>query len=103
MLKQTQFFRILYFVSVAVQVYRTAFWMRKYGSVSFKRTHIWSTSEASHLLDLGALTSKDRKNTHTTTTTWVKNGRTKFTGNTALKGTQSFGYEWQIVFVIYVV
>lgn len=63
--------------------------MRKYGSMSYKRTWVWSISRAIGRLDLGKLTAEDRKGCTPTTTKYVdKHGRKRFVGNGNLKKTQ---------------
>ena len=71
------------------KTYKVAFWMRKYGSMSWKRTWVWSSSDTIKALDLGSLT-KDEKQTSGTLTTRYKDskGTTRFKGNKHLKTSQ---------------
>lgn len=71
------------------ETYKIAFWMRKYGAMSFKRTWIWSCSKRIQELDLGPLTPDEKKGCVQTTNRYVdKSGRTRFQGNAHLKRSQ---------------
>ena len=71
------------------KTYKIAFWMRKYSSLSWKRTWCWSNSPLISALDLGALTKTDKAGSQTTTTRYRDaKGRAKFKGNKHLKASQ---------------
>lgn len=71
------------------KTYKIAFWMRKYSSLSWKRTWCWSNSPLISALDLGALTKTDKAGSQTTTTRYRDaKGRVKFKGNKHLKASQ---------------
>ena len=63
--------------------------MRKYSSLSWKRTWCWSNSTLISALDLGALTKSEKAGSQTTTTRYRDaQGRAKFKGNKRLKASQ---------------
>ena len=63
--------------------------MRKYSSLSWKRTWCWSNSPLISALDLGALTKSEKAGSQTTTTRYRDaQGRAKFKGNKRLKASQ---------------
>ena len=73
-----------------LQVFKKSFWMRKYKSISFKRTTLWSNSASVGLFDLGKLTPTERRNTEPTTMKWTdKHGKKRYKGNSKLKSTQT--------------
>lgn len=83
---------VLYLVWPA-ETFKVSFWMRKFGSMSFKRTWIWSISNRIGSLDLGSLTEREKRGTVPTTTRYKdKNGKVRFKGNANLKRSQYFGY-----------
>ena len=71
------------------ETYKVAMWMRKFRSFTWKRTWLWSTSPEIYKLDLGPMTSSERKTTCTTTVRSVnKDGKACWTANANLKPTQ---------------
>ena len=73
----------------AAQIQKTAFWMRKYGCNSWKRTWLWANSNRIAALDRGPLTATEKSTARPTTTRYKnKSGETKFKGNSSLKGSQ---------------
>ena len=71
------------------KVYKCAFWMRKYSSISWKRTWVWSITRRIEALDLGPLTKEEKQDSETTTTSYRDaNGRKRFKGNPNLKKSQ---------------
>ena len=78
-------------LELASQVFKTAFWMRKHLALTWKRTWIWSTSPRVRNLDLGPLLPSEKSTTVKTTRRWTnKDGKKKWQGTRALKGTQYF-------------
>ena len=81
-------------VSYAVdrsKVFKTSFWMRKHLAATWKRTWVWSTSERIRALDLGRLLPTERETkVKTTVRKRDKDGKMKWQGSRALKGTQHF-------------
>lgn len=78
-----------WFPKLSTKTYRVAFWMRKFGSMSFKRTWVWSTSPSIQSLDLGSLTAEEKETSVSLTTRYKDaKGRTKFKGNGKLKPSQ---------------
>lgn len=75
------------------KISKIAFWMRKYGSMSWKRTWVWANSRCIVKLDKGPLTSKEKETARPTTTKYIdKNGVTKFKGNSTLKKSQILSF-----------
>ncbi len=70
------------------ELYKCAFWMRKHMAMTWKRTWLWSTSWRIRDLDLGPLLPSERVTQVKTTKRWKKDGKTKWQGTKALKGTQ---------------
>ena len=71
------------------KTYKIGFWMRKYASMSWKRTWVWSSSSRIHELDLGPLTTDEKNESKTLTTRYRDSkGKVKFQGNSSLKGSQ---------------
>ena len=68
--------------------FKTAFWMRKHLALTWKRTWFWSTSRRIENLDLGPLLPEEKQTTVKTTKRWKQDGKTKWQGTKALKGTQ---------------
>jgi len=63
--------------------------MRKYASLSWKRTWVWATTPLIASLDLGAMTPQERLGSKTLTTRYKDSkGRTRFKGNKSLKTSQ---------------
>ena len=80
------------------KTYKVAFWMRKWGALSFKRTWVWSSSSAIKSLDLGPLTKAEKKNTVATTDKYYDSkGKLRFKGNARLKATQRLGFAFPTV------
>ena len=73
------------------EVYKQAFWMKKYGHKTLKRTWLWSTSEAVKLFDLGKCGPGEVCEFKTTQQWTDATGKNRFSGNGNLKKTQSFG------------
>ncbi|CAL1157423.1 unnamed protein product [Cladocopium goreaui] len=73
-------------MELGIPTYKITFWMRKWGSLSFKHTWIWSISIIISILDAGSLTQKEKNSSISLTTRYVdKHGRKKFKGNSKLK------------------
>ena len=71
------------------EVFRSNFWMRKYRSMSFKRSSCWGNSRAVALLDCGKLSKNERRGTlKTTHKSTDSSGRVRYQGNANLKNTQ---------------
>ena len=71
------------------EIYKVAFWMRKYGSLSWKRTWVWANSSRIGALDKGPLTSEEKSTSRGTTSRYKdKSGKVKFKGNALLKQSQ---------------
>ena len=71
------------------KVWKVAFWMRKFGALSWKRTWLWSNSRSIGALDKGRLTRQERNTARPTTTRYRdKSGKLKFKGNGNLKKSQ---------------
>ena len=63
--------------------------MRKYASLSWKRTWVWSSSQVIQALDLGPMSSDERSTSQTLTTRYMDGrGSRKFKGNRLLKKSQ---------------
>lgn len=63
--------------------------MRKYASLSWKRTWVWSSSRVIQALDLGPMTPEERSNSETLTTRYRDgSGAKRFKGNKSLKKSQ---------------
>lgn len=75
------------------KTFKIAFWMRKYGSMSWKRTWVWSNDSSIAALDLGAMTAYEKKTAVPTTVRYMDSkGRVRFKGNSTLKGSQILGF-----------
>lgn len=75
--------------SPSIQVWKIGFWMKKYKSMSMKRTCVWSNCHTVGLLDLGPLTKHEKNKNVKTTKTWTgKGGKKCYQGNATLKQTQ---------------
>ena len=73
-----------------MQVWKAAFWMRKFGHMSWKRTWLWSNSRAIGSCDLGPMTPHERSTARPTTTRYRdKKGKLRFKGNANLKKSQT--------------
>lgn len=72
----------------AAEMYKTAFWMRKHLSFTWKRTWYWSTSPSIKNLDLGPMTASEKVTSVKTTKRWVADGKKKWQGTKDLKATQ---------------
>ncbi|CAL1136134.1 unnamed protein product, partial [Cladocopium goreaui] len=80
---------------IDVFTYKIAFWMRKYSSLSWKRTWVWSSTPLIRALDLGPLTEQERFTSRPTTTRYKDaKGKTRFKGNTNLKRSQQYTYKF---------
>ncbi|CAL1126778.1 unnamed protein product [Cladocopium goreaui] len=78
-----------------VEIQKVAFWMRKYGCNSWKRTWLWANSNRIAALDRGPLTATEKSTARPTTTRYKnKSGETKFKGNSSLKGSQKYTYKY---------
>jgi hypothetical protein len=65
--------------------------MRKHLAATWKRTWLWSTSSRIRALDLGQLLPSERKTlVKTTIRKKGRDGKVKWQGSRALKGTQHF-------------
>lgn len=85
----------LFGASALTKIFKTALWMRKYNALSFKRTWIWSNSRRISILDLGAMTEKEKQGCVPTTVRYKdKSGRTRFKGNSFLKRSQYLVYSY---------
>lgn len=75
---------------VGAEVFKVAFWMRKYKALTWKRTWVWATSSLISNLDLGPMLDHEKKCDVKTTKQWVnpKTGKKQFQGNRNLKSTQ---------------
>lgn len=75
------------------KTFKIAFWMRKYGSMSWKRTWVWSNDSSIAALDLGAMTAYEKQTAVPTTVRYMDSkGRVRFKGNSTLKGSQILGF-----------
>ena len=73
------------------KMWKVAFWMKKHGAPTWKRTWVWGSSRSIAALDLGPLLPSERKSEVKTTKTWVgKDGKKKWQGSENLKATQFF-------------
>jgi len=64
--------------------------MRKYGSLSWKRTWLWANTPRIAQLDKGPLTDAEKSTSRPTTTRYIdKSGKAKFKGNSSLKASQN--------------
>ena len=71
------------------KTYKTSFWMRKYGALSFKRTWVWSSSKRIASLDQGPLSEAEKKGCVQTTSKYRdKAGKLRFQGDSNLKRSQ---------------
>lgn len=71
------------------QTFKIGFWMRKYNSISWKRTWVWSLSRHISDLDLGPLTAEERAESVATTEKYQDSkGRKRYKGNVNLKRSQ---------------
>lgn len=72
------------------KIFKVAFWMRRYGSLSWKRTWLWGNSRHIGDLDIGPMTTQERATAQPTTTKYKdKEGKTRFKGNASLKPSQN--------------
>lgn len=77
--------------------------MRKYSSLTWKRTWVWSNTKHISCLDLGPLTPDEKQSSSQTTTRYRdKRGKTRFKGNTLLKSSQSLCLELDLYFMLLV-
>lgn len=77
------------------KTYKIGFWMRKYASMSWKRTWVWSSSNRIHELDLGPLTTDEKNKSKTLTTRYRDSkGKVKFQGNSSLKRSQRLRFDY---------
>ena len=71
------------------ETYKIGFWMRKYSSLSWKRTWVWSSTPLISALDLGPMTEEERLTSRPTTTRYKDaKGKNRFKGNKNLKLSQ---------------
>ena len=71
------------------KVYLVAFWMRKFGHPSLKRSLVLSNAKQICRLDRGRLTKKERATAAGSAKTYVDGrGRKRYQGTKALKNTQ---------------
>ena len=80
-------------VHETTKFYKTSFFMKKHMSLTWKPTWLWSTSSRIRELDLGPLTAEERRKSEVETTVRYvgKDGKRRFKGTAALKGTQCAG------------
>ena len=77
-------------IDAHLQVWKVAFWMRKYGHLSWKRTWLWSNSRIVGACDKGPMTPHERMSAQPTTTKYVDGaGKKRFKGNVNLKKSQN--------------
>lgn len=77
------------FMFVRAKMYKTAFWMKKHGGMTWKRTWMWGSSPHIECLDLGPLLPAEKPTEVRTTKTWIdKDGKKRWQGTDQLKGTQ---------------
>lgn len=63
--------------------------MRKYASMSFKRTWVWASTNRIAALDLGPMSASERASSKTLTTRYRDaKGKQRFKGNSSLKPSQ---------------
>ena len=75
--------------ATATEIFKVAFWMRKWGALSWKRTWLWANTQHICALDKGPLTPSERSSARPTTTRYKdKQGKTRFKGNSHLKSSQ---------------
>ncbi|CAL1152703.1 unnamed protein product [Cladocopium goreaui] len=78
-----------------IPTYKVAFWMRKFGSLSFKRTWVWANTKRICSLDMGPLFGWEKQGCVQTTTRYVdKAGKRRFVGNSNLKRSQQYTYKF---------
>jgi hypothetical protein len=79
-----------------IKLWRASFWMRKYGSISYKRTKVWSPSVYVGLLDMGKITAKEKRGCVKTTSrcTDPNTGQVRYQGNENLKQTEFPNQIW---------
>ena len=65
-----------------------ALWMKLFGSATAKRTRLWSSSWAIAGFNRGKLCRSKHKSDIKTTNRYVKDGKTRFSGNANLRATQ---------------
>ncbi|CAK8992823.1 Uncharacterized protein SCF082_LOCUS3230 [Durusdinium trenchii] len=81
--------------AIGILTYKTAFWMRKYGSISWKRTWVWANSRRIGSLDLGPLTEEEKEGCEKTTIRYKDaQGNTRWKGNANLKLTQHYTFKF---------
>ncbi|CAK9105806.1 Uncharacterized protein SCF082_LOCUS49317 [Durusdinium trenchii] len=81
--------------AVGILTYKTAFWMRKYGSISWKRTWVWANSRRIGSLDLGPLTEEEKEGCEETTIRYEDaQGKIRWKGNSNLKLTQQYTFKF---------
>ncbi|CAK9002312.1 unnamed protein product [Durusdinium trenchii] len=81
--------------AIGILTYKTAFWMRKYGSISWKRTWVWANSRRIGSLDLGPLTEEEKEGCEETTIRYKDaQGNTRWKGNANLKLTQHYTFKF---------
>ena len=95
----TSFMVFLFHLLLESEMYKTSFWMRKHMSMTWKRTWLWSTSWRVRDLDLGPLLPSEKVTLVKTTKRWKKDGKTKWQGTGALKGTQWSVFEIRVGFL----
>ena len=76
----------------ATKMFRQALWMGLFKHQTPKRTLLWSTSRAIGLFNLGTLTKHNYRSLVSTTKRYRdKQGKVRYQGSDALKGTQHLG------------
>ncbi|CAK9102213.1 unnamed protein product [Durusdinium trenchii] len=82
-------------LSFQIYMYKTAFWMKKHGGMTWKRTWMWGSSPHIECLDLGPLLPAEKPTEVRTTKTWIdKDGKKRWQGTDQLKGTQRYTYRF---------
>ena len=77
----------------AAEVYKQTFWMRQWGHETAKRTVLFSNSKWVGGFNLGKMSRAMLESKVKTTTKYKsRDGKTRFKGNSNLKGTQLLGF-----------
>ena len=85
-------FVIVRVISCRAQVFKQDFWLRGWGHHTAKRTMSFSNSSCVGFLDTGRMSRADLTTAVKTTIKYVaKDGRQRYKGSAALKGTQQLG------------
>ncbi|CAK9088197.1 unnamed protein product [Durusdinium trenchii] len=78
-----------------ILTHKVSFWMRKYLSMSWKRTWVWGNTRRIAGLDLGPMTDQEREDSEPTTTTYIDAaGKKRFKGNPNLKRSQQYTFRF---------